>query len=46
MEFARHVSGADRLSGKLHVLRQPSPWFLTAGFAERVKDVLSSLLTR
>ncbi|HYH86779.1 MAG TPA: glycogen debranching N-terminal domain-containing protein [Pyrinomonadaceae bacterium] len=30
--------------GPLHVLRQPSPWSLTAGFAERLKDVLTSLL--
>jgi glycogen debranching enzyme len=30
--------------GRLHVLRQPSPWSLTAGFAERLKDALSSLL--
>lgn len=32
--------------GTLHVLRQPSPWSLTAGFAERVKDVLTSLLIK
>jgi glycogen debranching enzyme len=30
--------------GRLHILRQPSPWSLTAGFAERVKDVLTSFL--
>lgn len=30
--------------GPLHVLRQPSPWSLTAGLAERVKDALTSLL--
>jgi glycogen debranching enzyme len=30
--------------GSLHVFRQPSPWSLTAGFAERLKDALSSLL--
>ncbi|HEX7185809.1 MAG TPA: glycogen debranching N-terminal domain-containing protein [Thermoanaerobaculia bacterium] len=30
--------------GRLHVLRQPSPWSLTAGFAERLRDVLASLL--
>ena len=30
--------------GPLHVLRQPSPWSLTAGFAERLKDALTSLL--
>lgn len=30
--------------GKLHVLRQPSPWSLTANFAERIEDVLESLI--
>jgi len=30
--------------GSLHVIRQPSPWSLTASFAERLKDVLTSLL--
>src|SRR5437773_1398381 len=30
--------------GKLHILRQPSPWSLTAGFAERFKDVMESLI--
>ncbi len=30
--------------GKLHVLRQPSPWSLTAGFGERVEDVMESLV--
>jgi glycogen debranching enzyme len=30
--------------GPLHVVRQPSPWSLTASFGERLKDVLSSLL--
>ena len=30
--------------GTLHILRQPSPWSLTATFAERLRDVLSSLL--
>jgi len=30
--------------GTLHVLRQPSPWSLTATFAERLRDALSSLL--
>jgi glycogen debranching enzyme len=30
--------------GPLHVLRQPSPWSLTAGFGERLKDALASLL--
>ena len=30
--------------GHLHLLRQPSPWSLTAGFAERIKDVMESLI--
>jgi DNA-binding transcriptional regulator YhcF (GntR family) len=30
--------------GALHVVRQPSPWSLTATFAERLKDLLVSLL--
>ena len=30
--------------GKVHLLRQPSPWSLTAGLAERAKDALTSLL--
>ncbi len=30
--------------GTLHVVRQPSPWSLTAGLGERVKDAIMSLL--
>ena len=30
--------------GTLHVLKQPSPWSLTASFTERVKDTLTSLI--
>jgi len=30
--------------GPLRVVRQPSPWSLTATFGERFKDALSSLL--
>lgn len=30
--------------GKLHVLRQPSPWSLSATFAERMQDVVQSLI--
>ena len=30
--------------GSLHVIRQPSPWSLTASFAERLKDALTSFL--
>lgn len=32
------------LRGTLHVIRQPSPWSLTAGFGERVRDAIASLL--
>lgn len=31
--------------GKLHVLRQPSPWSLTAGFGERLRDLVESAVT-
>jgi glycogen debranching enzyme len=40
---ATHFDVLDK-RGKLHVLRQPSPWSLTAGFAERTRDVLESLV--
>jgi glycogen debranching enzyme len=30
--------------GPLHILRQPSPWSLTAGLGERIKDVMESLI--
>ena len=30
--------------GTLHVVRQPSPWSLTASFGERLKDALASFL--
>jgi glycogen debranching enzyme len=30
--------------GRLHVIRQPSPWSLTAGPVERIKDVMESLI--
>jgi glycogen debranching enzyme len=30
--------------GQLHVLRQPSPWSLTAGIPERIKDLMESLI--
>lgn len=49
LQFRRKEDGTTDykvmdLEGKLHVLRQPSPWSLTAGWAERVKDAISSLL--
>jgi glycogen debranching enzyme len=30
--------------GRLHILRQPSPWSLTASFGERIKDLMESLV--
>lgn len=30
--------------GRMHVIRQPSPWSLTANFGERLKDLLVSAL--
>ena len=49
LEFRRKEDGTTDykvidLEGKLHVLRQPSPWSLTAGWTERVKDAILSLL--
>jgi glycogen debranching enzyme len=48
LRFSREGEGSTyevlEKRGRLHVLRQPSPWSLTAGFAERLRDALSSLL--
>ncbi len=49
LRFFRNAAGESDykivdLQGTLHVLRQPSPWSFTAGWAERVKDAISSLL--
>jgi glycogen debranching enzyme len=30
------------LAGRLHVVRQPSPWSLTASFGERLRDLIAS----
>jgi hypothetical protein len=30
--------------GSLHVVRQPSPWSLTAGVGERIKDAFASIM--
>ena len=40
-----HATHFDVLEkrGKLRILRQPSPWSLTAGLGERIKDVMESL---
>ncbi|HET9743002.1 MAG TPA: glycogen debranching N-terminal domain-containing protein [Terriglobales bacterium] len=49
LRFERQKDGSTSyevtaLKGKLHVIRQPSPWSLTAGFGERVKDAIVSLI--
>ena len=51
LRFTRETDGRTHykvtdLKGKLHVVRQPSPWSLTAGFGERVKDAITSLLPK
>ena len=51
LSFRRAADGTttytvDALEGELHVIRQPSPWSLTADWGERVKDAVSSLLPR
>jgi glycogen debranching enzyme len=40
---SRSYHGED-VRGPRHVLRQPSPWSLTTGYRERVRDALTSLL--
>jgi hypothetical protein len=49
LRFWRTPSGetdykVEYLEGRLHVIRQPSPWSLTADWGERVRDVVKSLL--
>lgn len=49
IRFQRQADGTTDYSivekrGHLHVVRQPSPWSITAGFGERVKDAVESLL--
>jgi glycogen debranching enzyme len=49
LRFSRDEKGTTHFEvlekdGTLHLLRQPSPWSLTAGLAERAKDALTSLL--
>ena len=34
----------DQRGGTLHVVRQPSPWSLTANFGERLRDLVTSSL--
>jgi glycogen debranching enzyme len=49
LRFYRTDNGASAYevldeTGGLHVVRQPSPWSLTAGLGERLEDALLSLL--
>jgi len=49
LKFYRSAGGATgyrvtNLRGGLHVIRQPSPWSLTADFGERALDAIGSLL--
>jgi glycogen debranching enzyme len=49
LRFFRRSGGASDYEvldkrGHLHVFRQPSPWSQTAGTAERLKDMITSLL--
>ena len=49
LRFTRTASGkteysVEELRGELHILRQPSPWSFTAGWGERLKDAVLSLL--
>jgi glycogen debranching enzyme len=51
LRFSRALNGTSDyevldVRGSLHVVRQPSPWSLTATFGERLKDALTSLLPR
>jgi glycogen debranching enzyme len=49
LHFHREEAGTtayriEQLRGDLHIIRQPSPWSLTASYGERVKDAITSLL--
>lgn len=49
LKFFRTADGQTdykvvELKGTLHVIRQPSPWSVTTGWAQRIKDAVSSLL--
>ena len=51
IRFSRNQGGETdyeihSLEGKLHVIRQPSPWSVTADWGERVKDLISSFLPK
>ena len=49
IRFFRTESGASdyrvlEVEGRLHIVRQPSPWSLTASFGERLKDLVGSAM--
>ncbi len=51
IRFRRQADGTTEyrvldVHGPLHVIRQPSPWSLTAGWGERVRDGVMSLISR
>ncbi len=49
VKFFRNEKGETEykildLTGSLHVIHQPSPWSITSGWVERVRDAVESLL--
>ena len=51
MRFFRDKAGksdyeVQEKRGKLHIIRQPSPWSVTAGWVERTRDFITSLLPK
>lgn len=49
LKFARNADGRTEyaireLNGTLHIVRQPSPWSLTTGWAERTREIVESFL--
>jgi glycogen debranching enzyme len=49
LKFSRSSDGSTDykvvdLQGTLHIVRQPSPWSVTSGWAERLKDVAVSVM--
>ncbi len=50
IRFLRTADGASEyhvldVQGRLHVVRQPSPWSLTAPFGERLKDLAATAMS-
>lgn len=49
IRFDRKANGSSSFKvlatrGRIHIVRQPSPWSLTAGWGERIEDALLSLV--